>query len=234
MWEIFTVRMGYISKTIFANLAFTVFLGQLADLLHILEASGLPSSQNKYIFNGDFVDRGEWGVEVMLILLALFLARPDAVTLNRGNHEDFAICSVYGFQSECLDKYDQRTFALFVEVFKVLPLFATINNSVFVVHGGLFHSPNIDVNDLDSIDRTAFTLEDLPEGGERLEAISKENKKEFTKQVTRDALWSDPVDYEGIHESIRGNFSVTLLPRTLIFYYFSHFLQVLVLDLDQI
>jgi hypothetical protein len=94
-------------------------LGQLADLLHILEVAGLPGTNNKYIFNGDFVDRGEWGVEVMCILMVLMIARPDCVILNRGNHEDFAICSVYGFQVECYEKYDPVTFALFVEVFQV-------------------------------------------------------------------------------------------------------------------
>jgi hypothetical protein len=30
----------------------------------------------KYIFNGDFVDRGNYGVEVMCILLALHIALP--------------------------------------------------------------------------------------------------------------------------------------------------------------
>ena len=39
--------------------------GQLLDLMYILDHSGLPSSHNKYIFNGDFVDRGPCGVEVM-------------------------------------------------------------------------------------------------------------------------------------------------------------------------
>lgn len=94
--------------------------GQLADLLHIVDAAGMPGNNHtKYIFNGDFVDRGEWGVEVMLILLSLLVARPDCVYLNRGNHEDFPICSVYGFQQECCDKYDPVTFALFIEVFQV-------------------------------------------------------------------------------------------------------------------
>lgn len=41
------------------------------------------------------------------------------MVLNRGNHEDFAICSVYGFQLECYEKYDALTFSLFVEVFQV-------------------------------------------------------------------------------------------------------------------
>lgn len=68
--------------------------GQLADLLHILDANGLPGDNLQYIFNGDFVDRGDWGLEVLMILLSLLIARPDAVYLNRGNHEDLAICTV--------------------------------------------------------------------------------------------------------------------------------------------
>ena len=32
--------------------------GQLADLLHIFDEKGLPSPTNKFLFNGDFVDRG--------------------------------------------------------------------------------------------------------------------------------------------------------------------------------
>jgi hypothetical protein len=93
--------------------------GQLADLLHIIDANGLPGDNLKYIFNGDFVDRGDWGVEVMLILVALLVSRPDCVFLNRGNHEDFSICSVYGFQAECYEKYDAVTLALFIEMFQV-------------------------------------------------------------------------------------------------------------------
>jgi len=30
--------------------------------------------------------------------------------LNRGNHEDFAICCAYGFQVEVYEKYDDVTF----------------------------------------------------------------------------------------------------------------------------
>ena len=41
------------------------------------------------------------------------------MVLNRGNHEDYAICSVYGFQLECCEKYGDVIFGLFVEVFQV-------------------------------------------------------------------------------------------------------------------
>ena len=50
--------------------------GQLSDLLHIIDSSGMPSSSNRYLFNGDFVDRGAYGVEVMCVLLALHASMP--------------------------------------------------------------------------------------------------------------------------------------------------------------
>eukprot|EP00971_Amphidinium_carterae_P002560 51053-Amphidinium_carterae.1 len=49
---------------------------------------GPSQVSNPYLFNGDFVDRGEQSLEVALILLGLAAANPCAVRLNRGNHED--------------------------------------------------------------------------------------------------------------------------------------------------
>ncbi|CAM9845367.1 unnamed protein product [Ectocarpus fasciculatus] len=84
--------------------------GQLADLVCLMNHNGLPSETNKYIFNGDFVDRGFQGVEVLVLLFLLMTVCPNSVFLNRGNHEDFGLCCVYGFQKECLAKYNDVVF----------------------------------------------------------------------------------------------------------------------------
>lgn len=149
------------------------YIGQLPDLLHIIEESGLPSSHHKYVFNGDFVDRGEQGVEVMCVLMALYLACPAYVSFNRGNHEDFAICSCYGFQSECQYKYDEVTFGMFIEIFNYLPMYTIVENDIIILHGGLFHSLDVKISDFDKIQRHEYSLLDMPQGGEALEAIDR-------------------------------------------------------------
>jgi hypothetical protein len=60
--------------------------GQFKDLLHILDNSGWPSVTNKYLFNGDLVDRGGQSIEVITLVYALFAAYPEYVFINRGNH----------------------------------------------------------------------------------------------------------------------------------------------------
>ncbi|CAK4680077.1 unnamed protein product [Aphanomyces euteiches] len=79
--------------------------GQLQDLYCILLTNGLPSESNKYLFNGDFVDRGAYGAEVMLIILCFKLLYPTGVYLNRGNHESRNQNSWMGFEEEILRKY---------------------------------------------------------------------------------------------------------------------------------
>lgn len=44
--------------------------GQLHDLLFLLRDAGYPSRDRIFVFNGDYVDRGAWGLETFLLLLA--------------------------------------------------------------------------------------------------------------------------------------------------------------------
>lgn len=59
--------------------------GQYQDVLRLFEEQGYPSSNNPYLFNGDFVDRGSMGVEIVIALMAWKLFDPTCIYLNRGN-----------------------------------------------------------------------------------------------------------------------------------------------------
>eukprot|EP00075_Anas_platyrhynchos_P014447 XP_027303700.1 serine/threonine-protein phosphatase 4 catalytic subunit 1-like [Anas platyrhynchos] len=95
-----------------------------------------PSESNPYIFNGDFVDRGSFSVEVILTLFGFKLLYPDHFHLLRGNHETDNMNQIYGFEGEVKAKYTAQMFALFSEVFEWLPLAQCINGKVLVGHPG--------------------------------------------------------------------------------------------------
>jgi len=111
--------------------------GQLYDFSHMLSLAGYPSPDNQFVFNGDFVDRGPWSVEVMFTLLAFKLMYPQHVFFNRGNHESEMANHFYGFFGEIEVKYEKQMCDLFAELFRATPLAHVLNNEIFVVHGGI-------------------------------------------------------------------------------------------------
>lgn len=60
--------------------------GQYYDLHHILRLIDRLHELN-HVFLGDYVDRGMFSVEVILLLYAIKLNYPKSVFLLRGNHE---------------------------------------------------------------------------------------------------------------------------------------------------
>ena len=74
--------------------------GQFHDLLELFDKGGrIPDT--RYVFMGDYVDRGFNSVETFQLLLVLKVKYPAHITILRGNHETRQICTVYGFYEEC-------------------------------------------------------------------------------------------------------------------------------------
>lgn len=143
--------------------------GQFTDLLRLLEMNEpLPSS--RYLFLGDYVDRGAQSLEVICLLLALKLKYPDSVYMLRGNHECREMTELYGFMREVRSKHNQAMYDSFCDLFDWLPIAAVISKRIFCVHGGI--SPSL--NDLEQIEEIQRPL-DIPEEG-----------------LLADLLWSDP------------------------------------------
>jgi serine/threonine-protein phosphatase 5 len=90
---------------------------------------------------------------------------------------------LYGFQGECISKYDESVFEEVSELFNALPIGHIINKRALVIHGGLFTDQHMTVLRFQSVNRFCQPPDDGP---------------------LSDALWSDPVEDLGLHESPRG------------------------------
>ncbi|CDW59173.1 serine:threonine protein phosphatase PP1 isozyme [Trichuris trichiura] len=145
--------------------------GNFEALLFIFSMGGWPPTQ-RYLFLGDYVDRGKDGVEVFTLLLLLKLRYPSHVYLTRGNHETAYMNKTYGFMKECIDRFSREIWHEFQHVFDVLPIAAIVNHTLFCVHGGI--SPQL--TDLSIIENTPKPVK-IPRSG-----------------VLNDLLWSDPIE----------------------------------------
>lgn len=110
--------------------------GQIHDLVSIFKAGGLPPD-SRYLFLGDYVDRGKHGTESILLLLGLKVLYPEQMYVLRGNHESESICKVYGFYDECKRRFSLKIFKEFADLFTYLPLAALIDEVALCMHGGL-------------------------------------------------------------------------------------------------
>ena len=74
--------------------------GQFFDLIHmfekVIDKRGLMTTN--MLFLGDYVDRGDYSLEVVLYLYALKLRYPKNITLLRGNHESRAMAEHFTFR----------------------------------------------------------------------------------------------------------------------------------------
>jgi protein phosphatase len=111
--------------------------GQMLDLMRILTTFGLPSRQ-RYVFLGDLVDRGEFSIETLVIVLLLKVLWPTNVFLIRGNHEFGFLCAQFGYMMQMFEAFgDLILYQASVQMFGYIPFAARIDHVILCVHGGI-------------------------------------------------------------------------------------------------
>lgn len=183
--------------------------GQLHDVVGPLAGvAGWPAEDRLFVWNGDFVDRGAWGVELLAVLAAWKLALPAAVFLLRGNHESITCTKMYGFFQELQSKYgkvkSKLVFKACKRLFAALPLAACIAGRTLVLHGGLFRKPEAVARSKKRRRKpVSAAADDVVLGSlADLRTASKggmDPSGQGSTVVAADVMWSDPSAEPGLH-----------------------------------
>ena len=108
---------------------------------------GMPLTAGTFLFLGDYVDRGQGGLEVVAYLFAQKVQVPEKIFLLRGNHETRAVNGweeYYrggSFLWQCKKRFGNtkgtQVWDICNQVFDRMPFAAIVDKSVFCVHGGI-------------------------------------------------------------------------------------------------
>ena len=148
--------------------------GQFYSLNVMLKSAVLnfQDPNSKLLFLGDYVDRGFYGPEIVLLLFTLKIKFPSRIYLLRGNHETRSMTDAFNFRDQCINLYDDEFYDRVMEAFDLLPVSAVLNGKYLCMHGG--------------ISKQLTSLDDINEI---------ERKQEPDQGLLEDLLWADPAKY---------------------------------------
>ncbi|KAK9173913.1 Calcineurin-like phosphoesterase family protein [Cryptosporidium meleagridis] len=178
--------------------------GQLIDLLYFFEQFSWPHFHKgdilsmKYVFLGDYVDRGKFSLEVISILFSLKIMFPDKIFLLRGNHEDASVNLTNGFHFECKQKFGVDGEAVWERIndaFEFFSISALIDDQVLCIHSGIGKS-------IKSIENLSGIPKPIHVKSEEL--INKNdfnNKLDESDRYVLECLWSEMIDQTSFYDS---------------------------------
>jgi len=113
--------------------------GQYVDLMRFFDIWKAPSDTGDihaydYLFLGNYIDKGQYSLEVICLLFALKLKYPKQIMLLRGNHEDKNVNKYLGFGDECAKRLGEdindpnSVFMKINEAFEQMPLAAIVSD----------------------------------------------------------------------------------------------------------
>lgn len=181
--------------------------GNFRDLFYFMDNlisfQDLRYTPHRFVFLGDYVDRGEFSVEVIAYIFAMKVLAPEKVLLLRGNHEDSLVCgdiAGYGntsFRAQCHSVFGpvlgEEVWTRACTTFCYLPLTANIDGKIFCTHGGI---PRYD----GGVDDRMSVLRDpaFPVMRSFFDVPAQESAMHKRYRTTAmDTCWADPAEAEG-------------------------------------
>ena len=162
--------------------------GNLVDLQFFrktLWPAGPEVTAGDFLFLGDFVDRGKDSIGVIAYIMAMKILNPNKWWLIRGNHETREVNGNIehyqegSFLNQCLVIFGENDgYAVWEAInnfFDTLPLAASIDKTIFCVHGGIPRELCVKGSSLDIVRQQECPMRCV-----------------HSNEMVYDMLWSDP------------------------------------------